>query len=109
MLEETIARIERELQADLLEPERKAELLRLLSTLRSEVNALSLTHSEQAQSVAGFAALSTHEATRAKRRPQLLEFSLRGLAASAQELEVSHPRLVEVVNRICTMLSNMGI
>jgi queuine/archaeosine tRNA-ribosyltransferase len=109
MLEETIARIERELQAGSLEPDRKAELLRLLSTLRSEVEALSLTHSDQAQSVAGFAALSTHEATRTKTRPQLLEFSLRGLAASAQEVEASHPRLVEVVNRICTMLSNMGI
>ena len=109
MLEETIAKIERELQTGAVDQARKTELLGLLSTLRSEVKALAVTHSDQAESVATFAALSTHEATRKQQQPRLLEFSLRGLAASAEELEASHPKLVEVVNQISTMLSNMGI
>ena len=47
--------------------------------------------------------------TRAEKNPQLLELSLQGLSASVTELEKSHPKLVEIVNAICTTLSNLGI
>jgi hypothetical protein len=81
----------------------------LVGTLKSEVAALSKTHGEQAESIAGFADLSTHEATRAEQNPRLLKLSLEGLGSSVKELEDSHPRLVQIVNAISNTLSNLGI
>ena len=110
MIEDTIGNIEAKIQsADTITDDRRRELLQLLSTLKSEVAALSETHGEQAQSIAGFAQLSTHEATRAERNPQLLRLSLQGLSSSVGELEKSHPRLVQIVNAISNTLSNLGI
>jgi hypothetical protein len=34
---------------------------------------------------------------------------LRGLQSSAEGFEKSHPKLVEIVNRISSTLSNLGI
>jgi hypothetical protein len=34
---------------------------------------------------------------------------LAGLSASVEGFEKSHPKLVEIVNRICTALSGLGI
>ncbi len=110
MIQDTIGKIEERLrQTDAIKEENKAELLNLLSTLKGEVSELSHTNSEQAQSIAGFTAVSTHEATREERNPQLVQISLQGLASSVEGFERSHPRLVEVVNSICTTLSNLGI
>lgn len=85
----------------------KNELLELLSTLRQEVN--TLADPETANSIAGFANVSAHEGTRADRKPELLDSALKGLGASVQELEATHPKLFEVVNRLTVALSNMGI
>jgi len=110
MIQETIGKIEERLRkTDAIKDENKAELLNLLSTLKGEVSQLSHTNSEQAQSIAGFTAVSAHEATREERNPQLVRISLQGLASSVEGFERSHPRLVEVVNSICTTLSNLGI
>jgi hypothetical protein len=70
---------------------------------------LSKTHEEQAQSIAGFAEISTHEAIRSEQNPRLLKLSLEGLSSSVDELEKSHPRLVQIVNAISHTLSNLGI
>ena len=110
MIQDTIGKIEERLRkTDAIKDENKAELLNLLSRLKGEVSQLSRTNSEQAQSIAGFTAVSTHEATREARNPQLVRISLQGLASSVEGFERSHPRLVEVVNSICTTLSNLGI
>ncbi|HVV73092.1 MAG TPA: DUF4404 family protein [Verrucomicrobiae bacterium] len=110
MIEETIRNIEARIQgAEAIKDDRRRELLQLLSTLKAEVAALSQTHGEQAESIAGFAELSTHEATREKRNPQLLDLSLKGLNSSVEEFERSHPRLVQIVNSISSTLSNLGI
>ena len=87
----------------------KAELLSLLSSLKKEITDLSKTHNEQAESIAGFAELSTREATRTEKSPALFNLSIEGLSTSVHEFEISHPDLVEVINRFCTMLSNLGI
>jgi archaellum component FlaC len=89
--------------------ERKRELLQLLGTLKSEVGKLSQTDDEQAQSIAGFAQLSAHEATRTKQNPQSLHHSLEGLRSSVEGFEKSHPQLVRIVNNISNTLSNLGI
>jgi hypothetical protein len=110
MIQNTLAEIEARLrQADSVKPTTRAELLDLLATLRSEVGSLSQTHSEQAKSIAGFTTVSAHEATRDKKNPELVDLSLKGLASSVAGFEKSHPKLVEVVNRICTTLANLGI
>ncbi|MBM3804063.1 MAG: DUF4404 domain-containing protein [Acidimicrobiia bacterium] len=110
MIEETLAKIEARLgNAAMLSQEQRAELLGLVSTLKAEVGELSKTHSEQAQSITGFTEMSTHEATRKERDPQLLKISLKGLSASVEGFETSHPRLVEIVNAISLMLSNSGV
>ncbi|MBI2926005.1 MAG: DUF4404 family protein [Verrucomicrobia bacterium] len=110
MIEETLGKIEDRLQqTEAIKDEQKAELLRLVSTLRNEVSQLSHTHGEQAQSITGFAAVSTHEATREEKDPKLVELSLAGLKSSVEGFEKSHPKLVQLVDRICTTLANLGV
>jgi len=110
MIRETISEIESRLQsAGSLNEQTKRELSDLLSKLKSEVTELARTDADQARSIAGFAESSTHEATRPEKKPELLQLSLDGLSASVEGFEESHPQLVQVVNRICTTLSNLGI
>ena len=110
MIEDTIAKIEQQLNAArTIRPERRAELLQLLETLKSEVSDLSSTHGEEAASIARFTEMSAHEATRTRQDPQLLDLSLEGLRSSARSFEESHPKLVQIVNSISRTLSNLGI
>jgi hypothetical protein len=110
MIEDTLSHIEEKIQAsDSIKEERKRELLQLVGKLKTEIATLSQTNGEQAQSIAGFTQLSTHEATRAEQNPELLQLSLKGLSSSVDGFEKSHPKLVQLVNAISTMLSNLGI
>jgi len=110
MLNETLAKIEARLQsAESVPAERRQELLELVKTLRNEIDELSKTDSEQAQSIAGFTQVSTHEATRSEPDPDLVKASLDELTGSVAGFEKSHPRLVQIVNNISTTLSNLGI
>ena len=110
MIKDTISDIEAKIQAsDAIKDDRKRELLQLLGTLKSEIAALSRTNSEEAQSIAGFTELSAHEATRSEQNPELLRLSLKGLSSSVGGFEKSHPQLVQLVNSISNMLSNLGI
>ena len=110
MLEKTIGEIEAKIRdAGAVSDDRKRELLQLLGQLKSEVGALEKTHDEEAKSIAGFAQLSAHEATRASQNPQSLQLSLQGLKSSVDGFEKSHPKLVEIVNAISNALSNLGI
>jgi hypothetical protein len=110
MIKETIAKIEERLRhAGSLTPEQRADLLTLLATLKAEVDGLSTTEPDRAQSIAGFTAVSAHEATREEKNPELVNLSLKGLERSVEGFEASHPQLVQVVNSICTTLANLGI
>jgi Mg2+ and Co2+ transporter CorA len=110
MIENTISEIEAKIGgAGSVSPEQRQELLQLLGTLKTEVAALAKTHGEQADSIAGFAKISAHEATRVDQNPQLRELSNQGLVSSAAGFEQSHPKLVQIVNRISQTLSDLGI
>jgi hypothetical protein len=110
MLKTTITNIENKIKQNAsIQDKEKTELLRLLSSLKNEVSELSKTDKEHAESITGFAQTSAHEATRKDKKQDLLDLSLRGLTSSVDELETSHPKLVETVNRISHILSNMGI
>jgi len=110
MNESNLSEIEAKIRAaDNISDDRKRELLQSLSTLKAEVDKLSRTHDEEAQSIAGFAQLSAHEAIRQQQNPASLQHSLEGLRSSVEGFEKSHPQLVRIVNNISNMLSNLGI
>ena len=110
MLDETLAKLETNIRAsEAIQAGQKAELLRLLITLKSEIATLEHTHAEHAESVISLAERSMHEAIRQPKDPQLAASALQELAASVAELEVSHPQLVNVVNAISVLLANIGI
>jgi hypothetical protein len=110
MIEESIQNIESKVQATRNIPEdTKAELLSLLAGLKSEVSALAETRDEDARSIARFADASAHEATREQKKPALVKASLSGLTLSVEGLEAEHPKVVQIVNRLATILSAMGI
>ena len=110
MIDKTISEIEAQIGgAEAVSAERKQELLQLLATLKTEVAELSKTHGEQADSIAGFARVSAHEATRTQQNPELRELSIKGLESSVGGFEQTHPKLVQIVNAISKMLSDLGI
>ena len=110
MIQDTIGKIESKLStSDAIKPEQKSELLQLLGQLKSEIGGLAQTNAERAETVAGFTEVSTHEATRTERDPELLDLSVKGLSRAVDQLEESHPQLVGIVNRLCTVLANSGV
>ncbi len=110
MIQTTIKNIETKIkESESVSDESRTELLRLLATLKAEIEELSKTHPEQAESITSFAQASAHEATRKEKNPDLLKLSLDGLSTSVKELETSHPDLLQVVNKVSLILANMGI
>ena len=92
-----------------MDDKRKAELETHLSALHAELGELARTDAHRAKTVAGFAELSAHEATRPKPNRELLGLSLSGLRKSVEEFEETHPRLVEIVGSVSSLLSSVGM
>ena len=110
MIEDTIAKIQAQLEASPnLRPERRQELLKLITELKREIAGLSKDNPDQARSIAGFTELSAHEATRKERQPEAMESAIAGLESTVRGFEAAHPGLTAVVNRIAHALSNLGI
>lgn len=110
MVQETIGRIEERLRAqEFLSGKQREELLGLVADLKEEINGLAQTHHDDAKSIAGFAETSVHEATRETKNPELLRHSLDGMEMSVRSFEVSHPRLVGLINNIGQTLWKIGI
>ena len=110
MIQDHLDRIEERLkQSKSVKEGDKSELFTLLTTLKTEIDEFSRTHHEQAESITGFAEASAREATRSEKNPTLLNLSIKGLASSVQGFETSHPKLVDLINTLCTMFSNLGI
>lgn len=107
---DSLTRLETKIQeATGLSVQHKTELLNLLADLKKELANLSTTSEEHAHSITSFTDISTHEATRLSKNQQLLRISLEGLSTSVEELEASHPELVATVNKLCNLLSSLGI
>jgi hypothetical protein len=110
MIADRIRQIEERLNAAAGLPSgTRDELIALLATLQREIESLPERHSEDAESIARFADASAHEATRSERSPERIEAALKGLTASVEDFEATHPDLTQTVNRIALILSNMGI
>ena len=107
MIRDTISKIEARLQgSNALSDDARAELLSLLGELKREI---ANVEPSVGQNIAGQTESLTKQATEESRNPELLKRSLDDLAASVGGFETSHPALVQVVNRICTTLANIGI
>ena len=91
MIEQTIRDIEAKIRAETINDSRKAELLQLLATLKTEIAALETTSN------------ATQEKLKTLKNP------VQDLRSSVEGFEQSHPKLVETVNSISTTLSNLGI
>lgn len=108
MIQDHIAKIEATLanSPDLAATTRE-ELLALVADLKREVATLERTHEGQAESIASSAdaAISGAAHPAESAAPDALD----ELRASVEGFEASHPRLVQVVDRIALTLSNMGI
>ena len=110
MLEETISRIEKEIREnESLSEERRDELLGLVQKLRGEIATLDESHREDVQSIAKYTETTIGEAVRKSRNVELLRHSLEGMSLSVRRYEVSHPKLVGVINAIGRTLYNLGI
>jgi hypothetical protein len=92
-----------------LNAQHKTELLNLLADLKDEIADLSTTSVEHAHSITSFTDISAHEATKQVKNQQLLHIAIEGLSTSVKELEASHPELVATVNKLCNLLSSLGI
>ena len=110
IMEKTLLEVKRKIEeADSIQAEKKKELLELLSVLQLEIETLAKTDQDHAESIVSFTQASAHESTRKEKREDLYQLSLQGLAGTIRGFESSNPRLVEIVNSICTALSNLGI
>lgn len=110
MIRDTLSRIEAAInRIKAGDGKKKAELAKLLSKLKKEIEGLTESYGEHARSIAGFAEAAAHEATRKEKSQRLLELSLEGLSSSVKGFELSHPKLVEAANDVCLLLSSLGI
>ncbi len=110
MIEQTLSAMEQRVrEAPALRDDTRADLLRLVEHLRAEVEHLAESEPEPAAAIAGLADRSAEEATRDGATREDLDTSLEGLTESVHKFEASHPSLVEIVNRICVQLSDLGI
>ena len=109
-IEERLQKIEEQVgQAGNIPEETRAELLDLLAALKTEIAALPSANAEDAHNIASYAEASALEVTRSSVRPKLLQEALDGLTAPVEKFETSHPELAAVLNRLSTVLANMGM
>ena len=109
MIEKTISEIEARVRGvGSVNETQKQELLTLLGKLKAEVGLLEQTHSQEAKSIAGSINVTTQAATSGTQNPESVKSSVAGLRSSVEGFEQSHPKLVQVVNSLSNMLSNLG-
>ncbi|NNM66767.1 MAG: DUF4404 family protein [Spirochaetales bacterium] len=110
MINETIQDIEMRIQTSpTLDTRQKSDLLKLLTSLKTEVDQLSKTHHEDAASLTDFIRSTARESLKRQQNPKLVKISLEGVHASVEKFEASHPVLTETVNNLCNYFSGMGI
>ena len=106
MIPERISHIENTLRAAPNIPEStRGELLALLAGLKAEIASLADTDAARVEHITGSADAAVQAAVRREPSAEATE----GLAASVRDFEASHPKLVQIVDRLAVILSNTGI
>ena len=110
MIKKTIESIQAHIKsAKNLQKEQRDELLQLVNELETEVSELSQERLDQlhsAVSMTGVVNPSAIEVTQNIEVAKLLSDDLKEALAS---FEAAHPKLVDVTNRLCMLLSSLGI
>jgi len=110
MIQDRIAKIEATLSnSPNIPAETREELLILLAELKAEVGPLAATHGAEVESITDMTGAAVESATSREQQPEQTAEALEGLASSVRDFEASHPRLVQIVDRLALTLSNMGI
>ena len=110
MIDETFSRIEARLKsAGGLNPDSREELITLIGSLKTEVSELAKNDAERASDISRLTETSATAATHDERDEKSVASATQSLESTVQEFEAQHPQLVERVNRLCVILSNMGI
>ncbi|MCF7669727.1 MAG: DUF4404 family protein [Verrucomicrobia bacterium] len=109
MLEKKINEIEERIKnSPSMSQENRDNLLELLNGLRSEVRDLSSTNEDAAHQIAALTDNVTKQAEDNGVSSSFRE-ALDELSLSVSDFKNSHPRLVNVVNRLCHVLANLGV
>jgi mevalonate kinase len=87
----------------------KEDLLDLMRSLKTELADLKDAHPTTAQNIADKTQASTEQVLTSDSKQDELQENIEGLQVAVEEFEVSHPKLVGIVNRLCMMLSDLGI
>ncbi|NLD93224.1 MAG: DUF4404 family protein [Fibrobacter sp.] len=110
MLTDTIKRIEHEISYNKsISSQKRNELMKLLGELKIEINELSKSDSDKAKNIAKITETSVQVATSETPDQELLDNSLNGMKLSVRTFEVTHPKLVGLINTIGQTLNNIGI
>lgn len=105
-----IEAIEKKIQAtSQIDAKIKEDLLDLMRSLKTELNSLKTIHPETAHSIADQTGLSAGKVLDPSGKQGEVQESIDSLQGTVGEFEASHPKLVQVVNRLCMMLSDIGI
>ena len=87
----------------------KEDLLDLMRSLKTELSGLKELHPATADNIADKTQVSAEKILNADNKKDDLQENIDGLQGTVEEFEVSHPKLVGLVNRLCMMLSDIGI
>ena len=109
MTDERIQKIKSAVEAaDHIAPEKKAELLAVLTKLKPAIAEVARTNEEEAESISRFVEASAHEIAGKKERPESVEKVLHRLKQSVDKFEASHPQMTAFVTEYSAVLSGLG-
>jgi len=109
MTDERIQKIKAAVEAaDHISPEKKAELLAVLTKLKPAIAEVAKTSEEEAESISRFVEASAHNVATKKEGPERVEKVLHKLKQSVEKFEASHPQMTSFVTEYSAALSNLG-
>jgi mevalonate kinase len=87
----------------------KEDLLDLMRSLKTELSDLKNINPDTAHDIAEKTQVSAEKILSSDNKKNELQENIDSLQGTVEEFEVSHPKLVQIVNRLCMMLSDIGI
>jgi seryl-tRNA synthetase len=110
MTDERIQKIKSAVEAaDHISPEKKTELLAVLTKLKPAIAEVAQTHEEEAERISRFVETSAHQVARKNESSDSVENGLHGLRQTVEKFEASHPKLTAFVTEYSAVLSGLGI
>lgn len=104
MAHEKLNQIRERIRTSKMSPVRKEEVEKLLNELETELDALPSQAKNDAKELMDLADRSTRGVIESND-----PVPLQTLRDTVQDFEVNYPNLTRMVNRICAMLSNLGV